>query len=47
MLQNNNVISLELNTLKSPTPLLCHDYNKQTKSKFEDESKTNRFFMYV
>ena len=45
-MKKNNVESVELNNLYTPTPLLCYDCNRQTKSKLEDENKKT-FFMYV
>ena len=39
-LQNNKVKSLQLNTLLTPTSLLCYDCNRQSKGKLEDENKT-------
>ena len=43
-LWNKNVKSLELNTLKTLTIILCYDCNRQTKSKLEDENKSKHIF---
>ena len=36
---------MELNALQAPTPLLCYDCSKQTKSKLEDENKMKTHFL--
>ena len=37
--------SLELNTFKTLTPLLCCDRNRRTKHKLEDKNKKKLFIL--